>query len=247
LQSYIYRSNKPESFKYQNFLKQKIEMSQFTRIQVVTKMAETGMVPLFYNSNADIVCKTVAACYEGGARLFEITNRGDFAHEVFRDVMKFASKNMPEMIVGAGSIVDAPTAAIYMQMGAGFIVSPILNQEIAKVCNRRKTLWIAGCASLSEISQAEEWGAEIVKLFPANQTIGPDFIKAIKGPMPWSSILPTGGIKPTEESIKPWIQAGALCVGLGSELITKSIIADGNFTKLSDDVAAVLSLIKKIR
>jgi 2-dehydro-3-deoxyphosphogluconate aldolase/(4S)-4-hydroxy-2-oxoglutarate aldolase len=222
-------------------------MSQFSRIRVAAKIFETGMLPLFYNSNVEIVCKTIKACYEGGARLFEITNRGDFAHEVFRDVIKYTAKNFPEMIVGVGSVIDAPTTALYLQMGANFIVSPLLNYEIAKMCNRRKTLWIGGCATVSEISQAEEWGAEIVKLFPANHAIGPDFIKAIKGPMPWTSILPTGGIKPTEESIKPWIQAGAVCVGLGSELITKTIIADGNFNKLRDDVASVLSLIGKLR
>jgi 2-dehydro-3-deoxyphosphogluconate aldolase/(4S)-4-hydroxy-2-oxoglutarate aldolase len=222
-------------------------MSQFTRIQVAGKLAETGILPLFYNSNAEIVCKTVKACYEGGARLFEITNRGDFAHEVFRDVIKYTSKNMPGMIIGIGSIIDAPTAALYLQMGADFIVSPILNHEIAKVCNRRKTLWIAGCSTLTEISQAEEWGAEIVKLFPADKISGPDFIKAVKGPMPWTSVLPTGGIEATEESIKPWILAGAVCVGMGSGLITKKIIADENFNKLRDDVASVIAIIKKLR
>jgi 2-dehydro-3-deoxyphosphogluconate aldolase/(4S)-4-hydroxy-2-oxoglutarate aldolase len=222
-------------------------MSQFTRIQVAAKIAETGILPLYFNNNADIVCKTVKACYDGGARLFEITNRGDFAHEVFSDVMKYTTKNLPDMIVGVGSIVDAPTAALFMQMGANFIVSPILNFEIAKVCNRRKILWIAGCATVSEISQAEEWGAEIVKLFPANQTNGPDFIKAVKGPMPWTSILPTGGIDSSEASIKPWIQAGAVCVGLGSGLITKNIIAEGNFDKLRDDVAAAVATVKKLR
>lgn len=222
-------------------------MARFSRIQVILKMEETGLLPLFHFNDAEIVKKTIRACYDGGARLFEITNRGDFAHETFSEIIKYASLEFPDLIIGVGSVIDAPTAAMYMQAGANFIVSPIFNPDIAYVCNRRKVLWIAGCGTLSEISKAEELGAEIVKLFPANSQTGPDFVKAIKGPMPWTSILPTGGIEPTEESITPWIKAGAVCIGLGSNLITKEIIKEQNFSKLKDDVSNVLSIIKKVK
>jgi 2-dehydro-3-deoxyphosphogluconate aldolase / (4S)-4-hydroxy-2-oxoglutarate aldolase len=222
-------------------------MARFSRIQVAQAMTETGFLPLFHFNDAEAVKSVVKACYEGGARVFEMTNRGDFAHEIFAEVVKYASKEFPDMIIGVGSIIDAPTAALYMQLGANFIVCPIFNPEIAYVCNRRKVLWVAGCGTLSEISKAEELGAEIVKLFPANQTTGPEFVKAIKGPMPWTSILPTGGIEPTEASIKPWIKAGAVCLGLGSNLITKEIVATKNFDKLKNDVANVLAIIKECR
>jgi 2-dehydro-3-deoxyphosphogluconate aldolase/(4S)-4-hydroxy-2-oxoglutarate aldolase len=222
-------------------------MAKFSRIQVAQTIVNSGLLPLFHLNDAEAVKNVVKACYEGGARVFEITNRGDFAHEVFAEVVKYAAKEFPDMILGVGSIIDASTAALYMQLGANFIVSPIFNPEIAKVCNRRKVLWIPGCGTLSEISNAEELGAEIVKLFPANQSIGPEFVKAIKGPMPWTSILPTGGIEPIEESIKPWIKAGAVCVGLGSNLISKDLVASQNFDKLKNDVAHVLAIIKSCR
>ena len=173
-------------------------MARFTRIEVALKMAETGMVPVFYHKDAE-VCKQVAkACYEGGVRVFEFTNRGDYAHEVFATLSKWAAGELPELILGVGSIVDAPTTALYIQSGANFIVSPLLNPEMAKVCNRRKIAWSPGCGTLSEISQAEELGAEIVKIFPGTSVGGPDFVKTVKGPCPWTSIMPTGGVEPVE-------------------------------------------------
>ena len=222
-------------------------MAAYSRIQVIAKLSETGLLPIFYNRDPEIVVRAMHACYEGGARLFEFTNRGDFSQETFSEIVKHASSELPELIVGVGSILDAPTAVMFMQMGANFIVSPVLNSEIASVCNRRKILWIPGCGSVSEISNAEGLGAEIIKLFPAFQTSGPDFIKAVKGPMPWTDILPTGGIEPTEESITPWIKAGAFAIGLGSKLFTNDIILNLNFEKLKKDVSHVLSIINNAR
>jgi 2-dehydro-3-deoxyphosphogluconate aldolase / (4S)-4-hydroxy-2-oxoglutarate aldolase len=158
-------------------------MARFTRIQVALKMAETGMIPVFYHKDIEICKKVVKACYEGGVRVFEFTNRGDFAHEVFTELNKYAAKELPEMILGVGSIVEAGTTSLYIQLGANFIVSPVLNEDMAKVCNRRKISWSPGCGSVSEISKAEELGAEIVKIFPGSQVGGPKFVEAVKGPL----------------------------------------------------------------
>ena len=222
-------------------------MSQYTRIEVYLKVKETGLVPLYFNKDAETVKNVVKACYDGGARIFEFTNRGDFAHEVFSELIKYAIKNLPGMILGVGSIEDAATSAIYMQSGANFIVSPILNPEMAKVCNRRKVAWIPGCGTLTEIAYAEELGVEIVKIFPAMQVGGPDFIKNIKGPRPWTNIMPTGGVEPTEENLKAWFQGGAYCVGMGSKLITKELIAAGDWTGIAANVNKALEIIQSIR
>ncbi|MEN8120979.1 MAG: bifunctional 4-hydroxy-2-oxoglutarate aldolase/2-dehydro-3-deoxy-phosphogluconate aldolase [Bacteroidota bacterium] len=202
-------------------------MSQYSRIEVYHKFKETGIIPVFFHKDISIAKKVLKACYDGGARVFEFTNRGDFAHEVFTDLIKYSIKDLPGMVLGAGSVEDAPTAALYMQLGANFVVSPILNPEMAKICNRRKVAWMPGCGSLTEIAYAEELGAEVVKIFPAMQVGGPAFIKNIKGPRPHTNIMPTGGVKPTEDNLKEWFQAGAYCVGMGSQLMAKN--ADGTF------------------
>ena len=195
-------------------------MAQFSRIQVITQMKESGLIPLFYNSDINVAKKVLKSCYDGGARLLEFTSRGGFAHEIFQELNKYASKELPEMILGVGSITDGASASLYLQMGANFIVTPVLREDIAIICNRRKVLWSAGCGSLSEIAKAEELGCEIVKLFPGN-IYGPEFVKAIKGPQPWTSIMPTGGVSTDPENLKSWFEAGVVCVGMGSKLISK--------------------------
>ncbi|KZS41677.1 keto-deoxy-phosphogluconate aldolase [Aquimarina aggregata] len=196
-------------------------MAQYTRIEVAQVMKETGIVPLFYHSDIEIVKNVIKSCYDGGARVFEFTNRGDHAQDIFSEVCKWVTKNLPGMILGIGSIVDPGTASLFIQNGANFIVSPILNPEIAKVCNRRKIAWLPGCATLSEINYAEELGAEIVKIFPASQVGGPNYVKSIKAPCPWSSIMPSGGVSPDEKNLSDWFNAGVHCVGMGSKLIVK--------------------------
>ncbi|CAA7194107.1 bifunctional 4-hydroxy-2-oxoglutarate aldolase/2-dehydro-3-deoxy-phosphogluconate aldolase [Chryseobacterium potabilaquae] len=222
-------------------------MARFTRIEVALKIKETGIVPVFYHSDTEIGKKILKACYEGGARVFEFTNRGDFAHEVFAELIKYAEKELPELILGIGSIIDAGTASLYIQKGTNFIVAPMLNPEVAKVCNRRKISWMPGCGSVSEISYAEELGAEIVKIFPATQVGGPEFIKAVKGPMPWSHIMPTGGVLPTEENISEWIAAGAYCVGLGSQLFVKNDNGEYDYRKITETVMHSIQVIQKLR
>ena len=212
-------------------------MAQFSRIEVAIVMKDTGIVPLFYHKNLEESIKVLKACYSGGARLLEFTARGNFAHEVFGELIKYAISELPGMILGVGSITDGATASRYISLGANFIVTPVLREDIAIVCNRRKVLWSAGCGSLTEIAKAEELGCEIVKLFPGG-IYGPEFVKSVKGPCPWTSIMPTGGVSPTEESLSEWFNSGATCVGMGSKLISKT--ADGNF-----DFNAIEELTKK--
>ena len=221
-------------------------MAQFTRIEVASAMKETGMVPLFFSSDLELSKKVLKACYDGGARLMEFTARGDFAHEVFGELTKYAITNLPGMIMGVGSVTDGAAASLYMQLGANFIVTPVLREDIAVVCNRRKVLWSPGCGSLTEISRAEELGCEIVKLFPGS-TYGPGFVKAIKGPQPWTSIMPTGGVNTSEENLSAWFDAGVTCVGMGSQLISKEILASKDFESLEQTVAKTLALIQKLK
>ena len=209
-------------------------------------MEETGLVPLFYHKNLDTCKEVLTACYKGGARILEFTNRGDFAHEVFGELNKFAEKELPEMILGVGSVTDAGTASLYMQLGANFVVTPVLREDIGIVCNRRKVLWSPGCGSLSEVARAEELGAEIVKLFPGSQ-LGPGFVKAIKAPCPWTSIMPTGGVTAEKENLKGWFNAGVTCVGMGSKLVTKEFLSNKDFAGLEEHVRNTLELINSIR
>jgi len=222
-------------------------MAQYNRIETALTMKKTGIVPVFYHPDEEICMKVLKACYDGGARIFEFTNRGDFAHEIFGLLAKSAANEFPGMIVGAGSIVDPLTTVIYIQNGANFIVSPILNEDMAKVCNRRKILWSPGCGSASEISRAEELGAEIVKIFPAGEVGGPEFVRNIKGPMPWSNIMPTGGVDLSYENLKHWFSAGVWCVGMGSKLFTKDAIKNKDFNGIRDRVAEAIAMIGKIK
>lgn len=207
-------------------------------------MARTGLVPLFYHADAGVVKQVMQACYDGGARVFEFTNRGDFAHEVFGEVSHFVADELPEMKLGVGSVTDAGTTALYLQLGADFVVTPVFREDVARVCNRRKVLWAPGCGTLTEIAQAEELGAEVVKVFPGG-VLGPSFVKAIKGPCPWTSLMPTGGVSP--DNLREWFEAGVTCVGMGSKLITKDLVAAGDFKGLADKVRETLATIAEIR
>ncbi len=221
-------------------------MARFSRVDVYLKMKETGLVPLFYNPDVELGKEVLQACYSGGARLLEFTNRGDFAHQVFSELNKFAIRVLPEMILGVGSVTDAATASMYMQLGANFVVTPLLREDIALVCNRKKVMFSPGCGTLAEIARAEELGCEVVKLFPGG-TYGPGFVKAIKGPCPWTNIMPTGGVSPDEENLKSWFDAGVTCVGMGSKLITKKFLAERDFKGLQNLVAATLKTISTLQ
>jgi len=222
-------------------------MARFSRIQTAIAMEQSGVIPVFYHPNPEICFEIVNACFKGGLKVFEFTNRGDFAHEVFSELNKRVTKELPEAILGTGSVMDAGTASLYIQLGTNFIVSPVIKEDIAIVCNRRKISWSPGCGSVTEISRAEELGAEIVKIFPGTQVGGPEFVKAVKGPMPWTSIMPTGGVTPDEENLKAWFKAGVTCVGMGSQLISADIIKQRNFGLLEDRATHISVILQKIR
>ncbi len=222
-------------------------MARFTRLHTASLMLEQGMVPVVYHPDTGVLKEILTACYRGGGRIFEFTNRGDFAHEVFAELNRWAAVELPGMILGAGSVIDAGTASLYIQLGAAFVVSPVLREEMASTCNRRKILWIPGCGTLSEISRAEELGAEIVKIFPGSSVGGPGFVRAILGPSPWTSVMPTGGVEPVKENLEAWFKAGVSCVGMGSKLIGKELIINRDWKKLETKVRDTLALIQEIR
>ena len=208
-------------------------MARFNKMQVLDAIVSTGMVPVYYNKDVEIAKQVVKACYEGGVRAFEL--------------IKFATKECPELVLGVGSIVDAGTASLYLQLGANFVVGPLFNPEIAKVCNRRLVPYTPGCGSVSEIGFAQEVGCDLCKIFPAGNVGGPSFVKNIKAPMPWSMIMATGAVEPTEENLSAWFKAGVTCVGMGSKLFPKEMIAAGNWEAISTLCRDALATIKKYR
>jgi 2-dehydro-3-deoxyphosphogluconate aldolase / (4S)-4-hydroxy-2-oxoglutarate aldolase len=222
-------------------------MARFKRLEVLNAMVESGLVPVFYHHDLEVVMKVAGAVADGGARMLEFTNRGDFACQIFSDLAKWSQKEIPELILGVGSVIDPGTATLYINNGANFIVGPVLNVEVAKACNRRKIPYSPGCGSASEISQAEEYGVEICKIFPGAEVGGPAFVKNILAPMPWTLIMPTGGVETTKESIEKWFKSGVACVGIGSNLISKELVAAGDFEAIAQKTAQVLSWINEVR
>jgi 2-dehydro-3-deoxyphosphogluconate aldolase/(4S)-4-hydroxy-2-oxoglutarate aldolase len=221
-------------------------MARHSRLEVLTAMIDSGLVPLFYHAEVEVSRQVLRACAQAAVRCVEFTNRGDQAHVVFQELAGQVG-DARELILGAGSVVDPGTAALYIQLGAEFIVGPVFNPEVARLCNRRKVAYLPGCATASEISTAEEAGVEICKIFPGGQLGGPDFLKAVLGPMPWARLMPTGGVEATEENVSAWIRAGAACLGVGSNLVTKQSIAAGDFASIQDRAAKMLSWIKSAR
>ncbi len=222
-------------------------MARFLRLDVLNKIVELGLVPVFYNGDVEVAKKIVAACSKGGAKVVEFTNRGDQAYLVFTELVRHFAVADPEVILGVGSVSDPGTAALYINSGANFVVGPVLNPDVAKVCNRRKIAYSPGCGSASEISYAEELGVEIVKVFPGSSVGGPAFVRSVLGPHPWTSIMPTGGVDATRESIEGWFKAGVTCVGAGSKLIVKDMVAAGDYDGIAAKVAQVLAWIREVR
>ncbi len=222
-------------------------MPRFSRLDTLNAIVSSGLVPVFYNGDVEIARQVVKAIAAGGCRLFEFTNRGDFAPEIFKELSRYCAKELPQMILGVGTIVDEPTAALYVAYGANFVVGPLLNEGVARFCNRRKIPYMPGCGSASEISRAEELGVEIVKVFPGDSVGGPSFVKAILGPCPWTRIMPTGGVEATRESLAAWFKAGVTAVGIGGGLMSKENIQAGNYEAITAKTAETLVLIKQIR
>ena len=221
-------------------------MAKFMKHEVIGKILEIGLVPLFYNGDVEVAKKIVHACVKGGAKVVEFTNRGDFAYQVFSELAKWCSKEFDDVILGVGSVIDPMTAALYINCGANFVVSPVFNPEIAKICNRRKVPYMPGCGTPSEISAAEEMGCDIIKIFPGNR-LKPEFIKSVRGPCPWVNLMPTGGVDATKESISSWIKAGAVAVGMGSRLVRKDLVAAGDFDAITRKVEDCIRWIQEAR
>ncbi|MBA7508571.1 KHG/KDPG aldolase [subsurface metagenome] len=222
-------------------------MAQFNRLTVYNVMIEDGLIPLFYNQDAEKTKKVAEALVKGGSRVLEFTNRGDLAIEVFSELIKYSIKEYPNLIVGVGSVIDAPTAALYIDYGANFIVGPSFDEKIARLCNKRKIAYIPGAATTTEISLAEEFGAEIVKIFPGSTLGGPDFVKNILGPMPWSKLMPTGGVTAEESNIEAWFNAGVACIGMGSKLVSNKLVSEGKYEEIASLTSKVLKIIRNVR
>lgn len=221
-------------------------MAKFDKLAVLSKIGATGMVPVYYSNDIETAKRVVKACYDGGVRAFEFTNRGDFAHEVFAQLVKWADKECPELALGAGTVVDASTAALYIQLGANFIVGPLFNPEVAPVCNRRLVPYCPGCGTVSEIGKAQELGCDLTKLFPGD-VYGPRMVKDLMAPCPWTKIMVTGGVAPTEENLTDWFKAGAYCVGMGSKLFPKDKIAAGDWEGITALCRKCLEIISRAR
>lgn len=209
-------------------------MAAFDKITTLSVIRRTGMVPVFYNSDPEVAKKVLKACYDGGVRAFEFTNRGDFAHEVFASLIRYARKECPEMVMGAGSVVDAGTASLYIQTGADFIVGPLFNPDVAKVCHRRCIPYAPGCGTVTEIGFAQEAGCELIKIFPAGDVGGPSFVKNVLAPMPWTMLMVTGAVEPTRDNLTGWVKAGVAAVGMGSKLFPKDDIASGRWEAITE-------------
>ena len=222
-------------------------MARFSKLEVLSTFKQTGMVPVFYNADIEVTKQVVKACYEGGVRAFEFTNRGDFAHEVFGELSRWVAQECPDMVLGAGSIVDAPTAALYIQLGANFIVGPMFNPDVAKVCNRRAVAYTPGCGSITEIGFAQEAGCDLVKIFPAGEVGGPTFVKNLLAPMPWSMIMATGAVEPTEENLSAWFKAGVTVVGMGSKLFPAKAVAEGDWAAITEKCRMAMEIIEKVK
>lgn len=212
----------------------------------MTAIRETGIVPVFYNGDLEVSKNVLKACYEGGIRAFEFANRGDFAQEVFGELVKYANAELPGMIVGIGSVVDPGTAAMYIQLGANFVVGPLFNPAIAPICNRRNIPYAPGCGTVTEVGMAQEAGCDLCKVFPGD-VLGPAFVKGLRAPMPWSKLMVTGGVKPTRENLEGWFKSGVYCVGMGSNLFPKDAIAAGDWAKISALCRDALDIIKIVR
>ena len=222
-------------------------MAGHTRLKVLTTMKEVGLIPVFYNGDFEIARNVVTACADGGAKCVEFTNRGDRAIGVFTRLAEYRDAQRPDVILGVGSVCDGPTAAMYIAAGADFVVGPLLDEETAVLCNKRKIPYSPGCGTVSEIHKAHSLGVEICKIFPGEQVGGPAFVKAVKGPCPWTDIMPTGGVAATKESLTEWFGAGIACAGMGSKLITKELIAAKDWASITAKVKETIKLIEQIK
>lgn len=218
-------------------------MSRFSPAEAFEIVLRYPVVPVFYHADATYAKRIVQACYAGGLRVFEFTNRGEQAFDVFSELVPFVHSTCPDMLLGIGTIYVAADAERFIAAGADFVVQPCLTAEVAAVCRAHNVPWLPGTMTISEIYQATQLGAAIVKIFPGN-VVGPGFIKSLRGPMPNVPIMVTGGVEPTKESLKEWFQAGVNAVGLGSQLFKNADDPEA-LSKQITDLLAFVDTLKK--
>lgn len=222
-------------------------MARFSRLEVLNRIVEVGLVPVFYHGDIEVASQVAAACAGGGVTVFEFTNRGDHAIEVFRALERRVAQQAPGLVLGAGSIVDDATAALFVAHGANFIVGPSFNERVARFCNRRKIAYLPGCATATEIATAEEAGVDIVKLFPCELVGGPEFVKALLGPCPWTRIMPTGIREVTKAGMAEWFKAGIVAAGIGRELLKKEFLERRDYAAITRRAAEIRQWIQEAR
>ncbi|HOY05346.1 MAG TPA: bifunctional 4-hydroxy-2-oxoglutarate aldolase/2-dehydro-3-deoxy-phosphogluconate aldolase [Saprospiraceae bacterium] len=204
---------------------------------MLEQLKKSPIVPVFFHADAAYAQEILAACYAGGLRFFEFTNRGKEALEVFGALAAFAKTNCPDLSIGIGTIYTAEDAERFIAAGAGFVVQPVTTQEVGEVCQKHQIPWIPGAMTLNEIWNAWQMGATAVKVFPGN-LVSPDYIRALRGPMPDVPLMVTGGVEPEIENVKQWLDAGVNAVGIGSQLFKGDF--SGNYQALARRIAALL-------
>jgi 2-dehydro-3-deoxyphosphogluconate aldolase/(4S)-4-hydroxy-2-oxoglutarate aldolase len=219
-------------------------MAKFNAMQVYEKIRTRRVLPLFNYADVEICKSVMRACYNSGVTVFELTNRDEAAFNVFKQLVPFVEKELPGLSLGAGTILDAETAQQYIDAGANFIIAPNLEPLVGEVCIKNNIPWIPGCFTPSEMKTAYDHGAEVIKLFPAG-SVGPSFVKHLKGPLPFLKIIVTGGVDLDEESLKSWLGAGVFAIGLGSQLFTEKSIRDKNFEEIEEKIKTIIQLTEK--
>lgn len=216
-------------------------MARNTSIIVYSRIEETPIVPLFFNADLTVSQQVLKACYDGGIRVFEFTNRGAEAPAIFAKLIDYCEKECPDLVLGIGTIYDAKQANEFIAMGADFMLQPFTTPEVGEVCAKHDIPWMPGTMTLTEIRNAEILGAKYVKIFPGN-VVGPGFVKAIKGPMPKTKIMVTGGVEPNKESLSSWFGAGAAAVGMGSQLFPAELIAKKDYQSISNTISDLIKI-----
>jgi len=216
-----------------------------SQYSILKAMQTTGLVPVFNHPDIEVAKGVLDACYEGGVRVFEFTDRSANASNIFGQLKEYAAR-YEDLSLGIGTVFTLEKTKTFLDLGAEFIVSPAMIPEMGEYCREQNTIWIPGCGSVTEIFHAQQLGAKLVKIFPGN-VLGPGFVKSAKAVFPDLAFMPTGGVTPTEENLKSWYDAGVLCVGMGSKLISKELLENHKFIELEDNVRTILSTIQRIR
>lgn len=203
-------------------------------------------IPVFYYKDKDTCLNVMKSCLEAGLKIIEFTDRGEGAEENFKALLDLRDKNYPDVIVGIGSLFNSEETKNYINIGADFIVSPILDEGMAKACQEKGMLWIPGIGTTTEAYRASQLGAELIKMFPGN-VLGPGFAKSVLGPMPHLRLMPTGGVKPDEENLTEWYNSGVKTVGMGSQLLDKKFINSGDYAGLTESIKTAVSVAKKVK